>query len=105
MNKGEQCLLLIHRILRSILSDSSSLSQLFLRVSVWTGVGHEVALPRWGHLPHMEYIGKINVDRHGVYEVTVRERKESSLRVSRSSPHKTYGMATKQRRSWAWPVW
>ena len=25
--------------------------------------------------------------------------------MSRSSPHKTYCMATKQRRNWAWPVW
>ena len=25
--------------------------------------------------------------------------------LSRSSPHETYCMATKQRRSWAWPVW
>ena len=25
--------------------------------------------------------------------------------LSRSSPHKTYCMVTKQRRNWAWPVW
>ena len=28
-----------------------------------------------------------------------------SQTVSRSSPHKMYCMATKRRRSWAWPVW
>ena len=41
MNKGEWCLLPVRRIVRSISIDSSSPSQLFLRVSVWTGAGHE----------------------------------------------------------------
>ena len=30
---------------------------------------------------------------------------DASDTMSRSSPHKTYCMATQQRRSWAWPVW
>ena len=49
--------------------------------------------------------GHGNDDNEGSQEElpTQQHRKRGS--VSRSSPHKMYCMATKQRRSWAWPVW